>query len=94
VRSHVDWCSVLAGASSLPVLDLSLTLCQAGRYYSKTATIKERKDAELKAQAQAASTLEPPPRTSTPFRELTEEEAMELKGLNEVDGPERVKGTR
>jgi hypothetical protein len=57
--------------------------------------IKERiKEAELKAQAQASTTLEPPRRTSTPFRELTEDEAMELKGLNEVDGAEGVKASR
>ena len=50
--------------------------------------IKERrKDAEAKANAaQASTTVEPPRRTSTPFRELTEQETMELKGLYEADG--------
>jgi hypothetical protein len=50
------------------------------------ANIKERrKNAEVRASAQADAALEPPRRTSTPFRELTEQEAMELKGLYDAD---------
>ena len=50
------------------------------------ANLKERrKNAEIRATTQADAAFEPPRRTSTPFRELTEQEAMELKGLYDAD---------
>jgi hypothetical protein len=65
--------------------------CQAGRYYSKrSAKAAQKEEAEINAANVVADhSSSPIRRTSTPFRELTEQEAMELKGLDDSERPTR-----
>ncbi|KAK4685189.1 hypothetical protein P7C73_g4967, partial [Tremellales sp. Uapishka_1] len=72
------------------VMLTGVMLLQAGRYYAA-------KPSSAPPQTQSESAPPPSPlsnRTSTPFRELTEEEAMELRGGEESPSPSVRAGRR
>jgi hypothetical protein len=60
---------------------------QAGRYYSKRSSkASQQEETDALARVVTDHSSSPIKRTSTPFRELTEQEAMELKGLDDSEG--------
>lgn len=76
---------MLTGVMLLQVSCLFLRVCQAhaqaGRYYAKKPS--SAPPPAVVDSAPASPPTEPYRRSSTPFRELTEDEALELKGLDE-----------
>jgi hypothetical protein len=59
-----------------------MTYTQAGRYYSERADRKAAQDRALEEAESTASSQAntPPKRSGTPYRELTEEQAMDFSG--------------